>query len=479
MNAPSASPSQRPTSVNEQVFVLENIMLFYIPADGVIRLPTTLENAQLLELTRSYIDWCFKNEYPDTALTDLRQVITDFAGMNFIVEGEAIEKQFQPKVVFANSEETPTREQLTDTLHLIFNDDHLEFYMEWLNGPYPPPPDTATSELSSDNIFKGAHVYNQRPTIIAASEGSKGNSYTNVMLAAAATGFTLFVCGVLISNHSRDGGGPIMEVKDLEKQDGQGVDTVAGETMTMASGQANDISPLPTYMSRGAEDDQRQPTQDDKLLLPSWGADRMTIDEESMEEVSISTDASSHRNEEDERASEAWSQDKTEITNEIIETEGSETIDEVVEMADDKSEISHEVINLEEVEDRFAAQEEQAPEKATDEAELQERAHVDKLAVSEWRRQRGSEAEVIELLDIDSFDSLEEPYSDSSSSSQTSESLQRPKSIGELAAMLSSQLPSERDNESKEQKTEPVIDELSDKPRTVKEMSKLFSIGSM
>lgn len=462
MDAPSAAPSQRPTAMNEQLFVLENVMLFYVPVDGVIRLPTNLDNAELLKLTSSYIDWFFKNEYPDSSVTDLREVITDFAGINFIVEGEAIEKQFQPKVIFVNSEEVPKREQLTETLHLMFDDDHIESYMEWLSKPYPPPPDTATGELSSGNIFKGAHVYNTRPTTTTASAGSAESNFTMVMVAAAATGFTLFVAGVVISNRSRDRDGPIMEVKDLEKQ--AGGRTVAGETMTITSGFTNEVSPLPTYMSRGAEDNHRRRAQDDTLHLPSWGANRMTIDEESMEDVSISTDTSSYR---EETASEEWSQDKSEITNDIEEIE------------DDKSEISHEVINLEEVEDRLASQDEGSPKTPNDEAELQERAYVDKHAVAEWRKQRGSEADVIELLDVDSFDSLEEPYSDSSSSSQTSESLQRPKSIGELAAMLSSRLPSEREIDYSEEKTDGANNETSDKPRTVKEMSMLFSRGSM
>lgn len=475
MQAPTASPSQRPTAVNENVFVLQNAMLYYIPSDGAIRLPTTLENAELLHLTSSYIDFCFKNEYPDTALTDLREVITDFAGINFIYEGEAIEKQFQPKVVFANSQELPTREQLQNTLHLIFDDDHIEYYMEWLNGPYPPPPDTATDELGSGNIFKGAHVYNERPIITTAAAGSTDSNFTMVMVAAAATGFTLFVAAVVISNRTRERDGPTMEVKDLEKQAGGG--SVAGETMTIRSGHTNEVSPLPNYMSRGIEHDQREPAQNESLLLPTcgslYGADRMTIDEESMEDVSISTDASSHKDGGEETASEAWGQGKTKLANEEMN------------LADDRSEISHEVINLEEVGDRLTALEETAP---ADIAELQERAHVDKQAVSEWRKQRGSEAEVIELLDVDSFDSLEDPYSEGSSSSLTSESVQRrPKSIDELTAMLSSKLPSERKVSSgqveggaeKEQHTAPTTNGEPDKPRSVKEMSMLFSRGSM
>ncbi|CAJ1951120.1 unnamed protein product [Cylindrotheca closterium] len=469
MEAPTASPSQRPTAMNEHVFVLDNVMLFYIPSDGAVRLPTTLENAELLELTSSYIDFCFKNEYPDTSLTDLREVITDFAGINFIYEGEAIEKQFQPKVVFANSQEVPTRQQLQNTLHLIFDDDHIEYYMEWLRGPYPPPPDTAIGELGSGNIFKGAHVYNERPIIMGQSAGSTDSNFTMVMVAAAATGFTLFVAGVVISNRTRDRNGPTMEVKDLEKQAGDG--TVTGETMTIGSGQTNEVSPLSNYMSRGVEHynhEHRTPAQNDSLLLPSFGADRMTIDEESMEDVSISTDVSSRKDEGEETAPEAWSQDKAEM------------IDEEMNLEDDGSEISHEVINLEEVEDQLTAPEIAAPKNTADETELQERAHVDKQAVSDWRRHRGSEAEVIELLDVESFDSLEDPYSEGSSSSQTSESIQRPKSLRELTAMLSSRLPSERDMASKQHhQTDPVINEDSEKPKSVREMSKLFSRGSM
>jgi len=472
MEAPTPAPSNRPTAMNEDLFVLDDIMLFYIPTGQSIRLPTTLENAELLELTNSYIDWFFKNEYPDTALTDLREVTTEFVGINFIIEGEAIEKRFQPKVIFANSVDLPTRAQLQETLSLAFNDDYIEQYMEWLSRPYPPPPDSSTGELSSGNIFKGADVFNERP-VLTSGASTEGTNYTNIMAAAAAVGFTLFVTGVVLSQRNKEGDKPTMEVKDLEKQ--QGGNTVAGETMTVTSGsyvsnQTNSISPLSHYnMDRGKEEDKRQPVNDNSLLLPSWGADKMVIDEESMEDVPISTNASSRRDESEETTSESWSDENKEMDDGVIHLE--------------------EVINLEEMEDQDTAPEEVAtPEKIVAEEESQPRAYVDRQAVSNWRKQRGEEYEVIELLDVASFDSLEEPYSDSSESSTTEESIQRPKSMDELAAMLSSQLPSERNiveedideaQDSEEPQIEPIIDDMSDKPKTVKGMANLFSKGSM
>lgn len=281
--------------MDEINFGLDEFSLFYIPTGQDVRLPTTLENSELLEVTNFYIDWFFKMEYPSSVRTDLREVVTKFEGDNEFTPNQPIKKTFQSEVIFAVSTDIPSTTELEATLASAFDDQNIDFYMEFLNGPYPPPPEDSVGELSGQNIFKGSTASVEEPilsTADATGTSVTGASVTGIMIAAAAVGFTLLVAGIAICNkESHEHQQP--QTRDLDKRPEEA--TVADESLTLAadtlhSGQDH-ISPLSFH--DGERDGERGPTQQDQhnslLMLPVW--DEETVHEEQMEDVSLSTNS--------------------------------------------------------------------------------------------------------------------------------------------------------------------------------------------
>jgi hypothetical protein len=248
-----------------------------------------LENSELLDATGLYIDWFFKMEYPSSFRTDLRVVVTEYEGDNEFVPNQPIKKTFQSQVIFEDSSDLPTRTELEETLELAFNEQNINSYMEFLNGPYPPPPDDPVAELSDQNIFKGATAYVQQPSL---STAESTTSVTGIMIAAAAVGFTLLVAGIAICKKKSDEQQQV-HARDLEKRTEEA--TIAAETLTVAADTIHSgrsvVSPLSFHS--GERDEERGSPQcryDDLLLLPAW--DEETIREDEMENVSTSADSS-------------------------------------------------------------------------------------------------------------------------------------------------------------------------------------------
>jgi hypothetical protein len=245
-------------------FELESFLLFYIPSGRSIRMPLALENQQLLDATGTYIDWFFKQEYPSSVRTNILLVDTKYEGDNAFVSNQPVKKSFTSTVIFGDSIDLPTKNELQSTLEMAFDEQNKEVYQGWLNGPYPPTESIA--ELTSSNIFKGASVFTSQPSVASTVESTIHT--TGIMIAAAAVGFTLLVAAAAIYK-SGSGRDKVGHFSGLDKKQEEG--TIAGETQLTS--QTSQISPL-THQ-KGFRDEEvgeahlPEEKDNDSLFLPA------------------------------------------------------------------------------------------------------------------------------------------------------------------------------------------------------------------
>eukprot|EP00980_Cylindrotheca_fusiformis_P001553 scaffold351_cov120-Cylindrotheca_fusiformis.AAC.1 len=421
---PTYSPTQWPTTnVDEVEFGLDEFSLFYIPSGQAARLPTDLENSELLDLTSFYIDWFFKNEFPTSVRTDLLGVVTVYEGDNEFSGGQAIEKTFQSRAIFAETSDIPTKRELEAALDLAFNDQNINLYMEWLNGPYPPPPDNSFGELSDQNIFKGSTVLNEPPSQTRTA-GIMSNM-TGIMIAAAAVGFTLFVAGVVIFKRKRDDAVRLRD-KDLTKRPEEATTTATSFTVAGEAYSLPTVSPLSFQGGGNARDTEREPMprqHHESLLLPEWEEETIdenedTFDEETVEEESVSADVSHNGGDvqRDQEAVSDWRRQRGH-ENDPIRVDSFESYDEqTVSDSSSSSDQSQRPKSIAELRSRLSSR----------------LSSYNKTEVKEYE---GNEEENEEEESEYEEEILEETEEDESSSSEVYKS-NRPKSVKELREML-------------------------------------------
>jgi hypothetical protein len=266
---PPTTPS--PTSENSIAIKALPYALTYAPSSNV---PSTVDFAQLAEITRLYMEEFMINEFESTSLTNLDDFLT-FMVKNEFEAGEPVTAEYESTGLFnPSSIFLPTVRELNQLISEAFNDDNLPEYLQRVRNLPRSNPFSDTDEIEFSEIDG---------TSTARSQDTAG-SFVRAGVAAAAAGVVVLAAGLAIlrsqSRGDQTAEDPISPLKKLS-----GDSTVAEETCNMSmdgSSMARSWK-TPTGFNRNSTgqeecefEDEPLDSDDDDSSMPSRQATRTT-----------------------------------------------------------------------------------------------------------------------------------------------------------------------------------------------------------
>jgi hypothetical protein len=220
---PSAPTPTTPSPTSENSIAIKALpyALRYAPSSNV---PSTVDFAQLAEVTRLYMEEFMINEFEGTSLTNLDDFLTIMVRNEFEA-GEPVLAEYESTGLFnPSSIFLPTMRELNQLISEAFNDDNLPQYLQRVRDLPRSNPFSDTDEIEFSEVDGSSS---------ARSKDTAG-SFVRAGVAAAAAGVVVLAAGLVIMR-SQSRGGEASEgdtIAPLKKLSGDS--TVAGDTCNMS-----------------------------------------------------------------------------------------------------------------------------------------------------------------------------------------------------------------------------------------------------
>jgi hypothetical protein len=229
VDAPAGPPSvttpttPSPTSENSIAIKAQPFALTYAPSSNV---PSTVDFAQLAEVTRLYMEEFMINEFEGTSLTNLDDFLT-FMVRNEFEAGEPVLTEYESTGLFnPSSIFLPTIRELNQLISEAFNNENLPEYLQRVRNLPRSNPFSDTDEIEFSEVDGSSSSRSQ----------DTSGSFVRAGVAAAAAGVVVLAAGLaMMRSYSR--GGEVDgddTISPLTAKKLRGDSTVAEETCGMS-----------------------------------------------------------------------------------------------------------------------------------------------------------------------------------------------------------------------------------------------------